>query len=142
MQFLKRVVPAQYSQQKSVPDLHGVTVAFLALKKSFFWKKKNSSQKKKFFFYLFSMQLLSADAIMFSIFHFFFFFYHEKLKKTPKKLLRISPDPFFPRSSPGHSPQPKIDLIKKFRDQTFSAYFLLFPYPKKFSQLFSSHWKK
>ena len=24
----------------------------------------------------------------------------------------------------------------------FSVYFLLFPYPKKFSQFFSSHWKK
>ena len=31
-------------------------------------------------------------------------------KKHPKKLLRISPDPFFPRSSPGHSQQPKIDF--------------------------------
>ena len=25
-------------------------------------------------------------------------------------MLRIGPDPFFPRSSPGHSPQPKIDF--------------------------------
>ena len=31
-------------------------------------------------------------------------------KNHPKKLLRIGPDPFFPRSSPGHSPQPKIDF--------------------------------
>ena len=26
--------------------------------------------------------------------------------------------------------------------ETFSVYFLLFPYPKNFSQFFSSHWKK
>ena len=26
--------------------------------------------------------------------------------------------------------------------KSFSVYFLLFPYPKKFSQFFSSHWKK
>ena len=26
--------------------------------------------------------------------------------------------------------------------RTFSVYFLLFPYPKNFSQFFSSHWKK
>ena len=39
------------------------------------------------------------------------FFAHEKLKKKhSKKLLIISPNPFIPRSSPGHSPQPKIDF--------------------------------
>ena len=31
-------------------------------------------------------------------------------KKHPKKFLRIGLDPFFPRSSPGISPQPKIDF--------------------------------
>ena len=31
-------------------------------------------------------------------------------KKHPKKLLRIGPDPFFPQSSPGNSPQPKSDF--------------------------------
>jgi hypothetical protein len=31
-------------------------------------------------------------------------------KNHPKKLLRIGPDPFFPQSSPGISPQPKIDV--------------------------------
>ena len=55
----------QNSQQKSVPDLHVVTVAFLALKKMVFLKKNNSSTIF-FFFYLFSMQLFSADATMFS----------------------------------------------------------------------------
>ena len=28
------------------------------------------------------------------------------------------------------------------REHPFSVYFLLFPYPKNFSQFFSSHWKK
>ena len=31
-------------------------------------------------------------------------------KNGPQKLLIISPDPFNPQSSPGHSPQPKIDF--------------------------------
>ena len=31
-------------------------------------------------------------------------------KSHPKKLLRIGPDPFFPKSSPGNSQQPKIDF--------------------------------
>ena len=58
----------QNSQQKSVPDLHVVTVAFLALKKMVFLKKKKFFPSKNIFFYLFSMQLFSADATMFSIF--------------------------------------------------------------------------
>ena len=56
---------AQNSQQKSVPDLNVLTVAFLALKKYGFSKKKQFSKKKKSF-YLFSMQLFSADAMVFS----------------------------------------------------------------------------
>ena len=79
---------SQNSQQKSVPELHGVTVAFLALKKWFFWKK-------------------SFQCGRYNVFN---FFSHEKLKKHPKQFLRIGPDPFFPQSSPGHSPQPKIDF--------------------------------
>ena len=63
----------QNSQQKSVPDLHVVTVAFLALKKMVFLKKKILPKKKLNFFYLFSMQLFSADATMFSKKNFFFF---------------------------------------------------------------------
>ena len=31
-------------------------------------------------------------------------------KNHPKKLLRFVPDPFFPLTSPGHSPRPKIDF--------------------------------
>ena len=30
-------------------------------------------------------------------------------KNRPQKLFIMGPDPFFPQSSPGHSPQPKID---------------------------------
>ena len=68
----------------------------------FFLKKKNSPPKK-FFFYLFPIRLFSADAAMFSkkkIFNFL----------PMKNLLRIGQDPFFPQSSPGISPQPKIDF--------------------------------
>ena len=43
----------------------------------------------------------------------------KKRKNGPQKLLIIGPDPFIPQSSPGHSPQPKIDFyILKSRDQT------------------------
>ena len=63
----------QNSQQKSVPDLHVVTVAFLALKNGFS-EKKILPPPKKIFFYLFSMQLFSADAMVFS-------------KKISKKIL-------------------------------------------------------
>ena len=73
-----------------------------------FLKKKIPPKKQKF--YPFSMQLFSADAMVFS---------KKKLKKQfltpkkwkngPQKLLIIGPDPLFPQSNPGHSPQPKID---------------------------------
>ena len=36
----------------------------------------------------------------------------------------------------------KIEVLKNNQGKYFSVYFLLFPYPKKFSQFFSSHWKK
>ena len=54
-------------------------------------------------------QLFSS---VFSIFHghFLNFFDPGKVKKGPEKLLIIDPDPFFPQSSPGHSPQAKIDF--------------------------------
>ena len=38
-----------------------------------------------------------------------FFLTPKKWKNGPQKLLIIGPDPFIPQSSPGHSPQPKID---------------------------------
>ena len=78
----------QNSQQKSVPDLNVLTVAFLALKKMVFLKKK-ILPKKNIFFYLFSMQLFSADATMFSI------FFALENKKRPQKLLIIGPKLFF-----------------------------------------------
>ena len=68
----------QNSQQKSVPDLHVVTVAFLALKNGF--SEKKILPQKKIFFYLFSMQLFSADATMFSN-----FFFPQKVEKITLK---------------------------------------------------------
>ena len=49
----KQIIQPQNSQQKSVPDLHGVTVAFLALKKNGFSEKKILPKKKLFFFTFF-----------------------------------------------------------------------------------------
>ena len=54
------------------------------------------------------MQLFSADAIVFSKKFSKFFFIPKKWKNGPQKLLIIGL--FFPQSSPGHSPQPKIDF--------------------------------
>ena len=45
----------------------------------------------------------------FKIFFLNFFLTHKTWKNHPKKLLIIGPDPFFPQSSIGHSPQSKID---------------------------------
>ena len=39
-----------------------------------------------------------------------FFLPMKNRKKHQKKLLMISPNPFIPQSSPGHSPQPNIDF--------------------------------
>ena len=36
----------------------------------------------------------------------------------------------------------KLKAWNILQKQFFSVYFLLFPYPKNFSQFFSSHWKK
>ena len=52
------------------------------------------------------MQLFSADATVFSI----FFLTPKEWKNWPQKLLIISPDLFIPKSSPDHSPQPRIDF--------------------------------
>ena len=56
------------------------------------------------------MQLFSADAMVFSKQFKKKFLTPKKWKNGPKKMLIINPDPFFPKSSPGHSPQPKIDF--------------------------------
>ena len=55
------------------------------------------------------MQLFSADAMVFSKNFLKIFLTPKKGKNRPQKLLIIGPDPFFPLTSPGHSPQPKID---------------------------------
>ena len=54
------------------------------------------------------MQLFSADPVVFSKMN--FFFDPEKVKKWASKAAPNRPRPFFPQSSPGHSPQPKIDF--------------------------------
>ena len=56
------------------------------------------------------MQLFSADAIAFSKKNKKKFFDHEKVKKWASNVAHNRPRPFFPLSSPGHSPQPKIDF--------------------------------
>ena len=56
------------------------------------------------------MQLFNADAIVFSNKSLIFFVTPKNWKNGPQKLLIIGPDLFFPQSSPGHSPQPRIDF--------------------------------
>ena len=56
------------------------------------------------------MQLFSSDAMVFSKKLEEIFLTTKKWKNGPKKLLIIGPDPFFPLSSPDHSPQPRIDF--------------------------------
>ena len=56
------------------------------------------------------MQLFSADAMVFSKTFLKNFLTPKKGKNRPQKLLIIGPDPFFPLTSPGNSPQPKIDF--------------------------------
>ena len=56
------------------------------------------------------MQLFSADAMVFSKKFWNFFLTPKKWKNGPQKLLIIGPDPFITQTSPGHSPQPKIDF--------------------------------
>ena len=94
----------------SVPDLYVVTVAFLALKKKwFFWEN--------FFFQNFFWKILTLFYATFQCGRYNvkkikknFFLPMKNWKNHPKKLLRIGPDHFFPLTSQGHSPQPKIDF--------------------------------
>ena len=57
------------------------------------------------------MQLFSADATMFSKKILKYFFDPEKVKKRASKVAHNRPNPFFPQSSPDHSPQPRIDFL-------------------------------
>ena len=73
----------QNSQQKSVPDLNGVTVAFLALKKNGFSEKKILPKKKIFFTFFqcnFSVRTLWCFQKNFKI-----FFWPRKSEKTGLK---------------------------------------------------------
>ena len=89
----------QNSQQKSVPDLHVVTVAFLALKKMVFLKKK-ILPPQIFFLPFFNATFQCGRYNVFN----FFFFAHEKLKKPPKKVAQNWPRPLFSMVQP--RPQP------------------------------------
>ena len=64
---------AQNSQQKSVPDLHGVTVAFLALKKNVFSEKKKNFPPIKFFFLPFFYATFQCGR--YNVFKIFFLFF-------------------------------------------------------------------
>ena len=70
-----------------------------------FLKKNNSSPPKNFFLPFFNATFQCGRYNVFN-----FFLPMKNWKNHPKKLLRIGPDPFFPQSSPGHSPQPKINF--------------------------------
>ena len=59
--FESNVFAQQIREQMSRPDLHVITLKFLALKKLVFPPIKNTFQIFFDFFYLYSMQLFSAD---------------------------------------------------------------------------------
>jgi len=84
-------------------------VAFLALKNGFSERKKFPPQKKFFF-----LPLLYAtfQCGLYGVFkkNLTFFLTPKKRKNGPQELLIIGPTPFFPQSSPDHSPQPRIDF--------------------------------
>ena len=63
---------------------------------------ENPKKHFKFFMLLFSAENVKKNQKKIA---------HEKLKKLPKKVAHNLPKPFFPHSSPGHSPQPKIDFL-------------------------------
>ena len=70
----------QNSQQKSVPDLNVLTVAFLALKKMVFLKKKIFSKKIIFFLPFFNATFQCGRYGVFKK-NLKYFFDHEKVKK-------------------------------------------------------------
>jgi hypothetical protein len=77
-------------------------VAFLALKKNGFSKKK----KKNFLHFLNATFKCGREGVFKKK-----IFDPEKVKKrASSRVAHNRPRPFFPLSSPGHSPQPKIDF--------------------------------
>ena len=56
------------------------------------------------------MQLFNADPKILSK-NFKLFSVHKNFKKRSSKVAHNWPKPFFPQSSPAHSPQPKIDFL-------------------------------
>ena len=78
--------------------------------KWFFWKKKIFPHEKKKLPFFYATFQCGRYNVKKKKKIFFNFLPMKNWKKHPKTLLRIGPDPFFPRSSPGISPQPKIDF--------------------------------
>ena len=92
-----------HSQQKSVPDLNVLTVAFLALKKMIFPKKKKIPSKKYIFKPFFNATFQCGRYGIFEK-NFKYFFDHEKVKNRASKVAHNRPRPFFPTVQP--RPQP------------------------------------
>jgi hypothetical protein len=94
----------QNSQQKSVPDLNVLTVAYLALKKNGFSEKKKNFQKKdikKIPFFNATFQCGRYGIFKKNL---KYFFDPEKVKKWASKVAHNRPRPFFPTVQP--RPQP------------------------------------
>ena len=119
----------QNSQQKSVPDLHVVTVAFLALKKMFFLKK---NIHPNFFFFTFFQCNFSVQTLQ--CFQ-FFFFCPWKTEKTTQKVAQNRPRPLFPTVQP--RPQPTVQnwfsILRNFGTRHLFSY--LWPKPVRFCNL-------
>ena len=74
-----------------------------------FLKKKNFPPQKNFFFTFFQCIFAVRTLWCFQK-KILIFLTPKKWQNGPQKLLCIiGPDPLFPQSSPGHSPQPKTD---------------------------------
>ena len=99
----------QNSQQKSVPDLNVLTVAFLALKKNVFSEKKKFPPQEKFFFLPFFNATFQCGhyGVFKKILK--FFFDPEKVKKQAKKVAHNRPRPFFKTVQP--RPQPTAQIF-------------------------------
>ena len=104
--IILRLFLAQYSCSRPQCTYSGI---FSPNKKWFFWNKFFSQNFFKniltLFYVTFQCGRYNIKKIQKK-----FFFPMKNWKNHPKKLLRISPDPFFPRYSPSHSQQPKIDF--------------------------------
>ena len=124
--FSLKSFSSQNSQQKSVPDLYVVTVAFLALKKLVFFTFSEPPKKiSKFFFFRFLCSFLVRTL------HYSFFkklkkkfFDPEKVKKPPKKVAQNRPRPLFPTVQPRPQPtaQNQFPILRTFGTRHLFSY--------------------